>query len=94
LKLVHDGNLTLTELVNKMSKQPAKILGINNDIKEGNRADLTLIDPDHEYVIDPSTFRSKSRNTPFAGMKVRGDAFLTMVGGKVVHQRDGQGPQG
>ncbi len=90
LKLVHDGNLTLTELVNKMSKQPAKILGIKNDIKEGNRADLTLIDPDHEYVVDPSTFRSKSRNTPFAGMKVKGNAFLTMVGGKVVYQRDGQ----
>jgi dihydroorotase len=71
-----------------MSKQPAKILGINNDIKEGNRADLTLIDPDHEYVIDPSTFKSKSRNTPFAGMKVKGNAFLTMVGGKVVYQRD------
>ena len=88
LKLVHDGNLTLTELVHKMAKQPAKILGINNDIKEGNRADLTLIDPDQEYVIDPSAFRSKSRNTPFAGMKIRGNAFLTMVGGKVVYQRD------
>jgi len=90
LKLVHDGNLTLPELIHKMAKQPAKILGINNDIKEGSRADLTLIDPDHEYVIDPSTFRSKSRNTPFAGMKVKGDAFLTMGGGKVVYQRDGQ----
>ena len=88
LKLVHDGCLTLTELVHKMAKQPAKILGINNDIKEGNRADLTLIDPDQEYVIDPSAFRSKSRNTPFAGMKIRGNAFLTMVGGKVVYQRD------
>ncbi len=90
LKLVHDGNLTLEDLVDKMAKQPAKLLGINNDIKKGNIADLTLIDPDDEYMIDPSTFRSKSRNTPFSGTKVKGSAFLTMVNGRVVYQRDAQ----
>jgi dihydroorotase len=88
LKLVQDGALTLAELVNKMSKHPAKIIGINNDIKPGNTADLTLIDPEDIYEIDPETFRSKSRNTPFSGIKVKGSTFLTMVDGRVVYQRD------
>ncbi len=90
LKLVHDGVLTLDNLVDKMAKQPAKLIGINNDIKIGNIADLTIIDPDDEYVIDPSAFRSKSRNTPFSGMKVKGNTFLTMVNGRIVYQRDAQ----
>jgi dihydroorotase len=88
LKLVQDGALTLAELVNKMAKHPAKIIGINNDIKPGNTADLTLIDPEDIYEIDPETFRSKSRNTPFSGIKVKGSTFLTMVDGRVVYQRD------
>ncbi|SDT99449.1 dihydroorotase [Desulfobacula phenolica] len=88
LKLVHNGVLTLEALVNKMAKNPAKIIGLNNDIKSGNFADLTIIDPDHAYEIDPETFKSKSRNTPFSGLKVRGSAFLTMVNGRVVYQRD------
>ncbi|WP_300461000.1 dihydroorotase [Desulfobacula sp.] len=88
LKLVQDGVLTLTELVNKMAKHPAKIIGMNNDIKPGNTADLTLIDPEDTYEIDPETFRSKSRNTPFSGMKIKGSTFLTMVDGRVVYQRD------
>ena len=88
LKLVQDGVLTLAELVTKMAKHPAKMIGINNDIKPGNTADLTLIDPEDTYEIDPGTFRSKSRNTPFSGMKVKGSTFLTMVDGRVVYQRD------
>jgi len=94
LKLVHDGKLTMEDIVNKMAKQPASLLGINNDIKEGNIADLTIIDPDNEYVINPSTFRSKSHNTPFSGMKVKGNAFLTMVNGKIVYQKDARPSQG
>lgn len=88
LKLVHEGFLTMKELVDKMAKQPASLLGINNDIKEGNIADLTVIDPEDEYVIEPSTFKSKSRNTPFSGMKVKGNAYLTIVNGQIVYQRD------
>ncbi|WP_299978216.1 dihydroorotase [Desulfobacula sp.] len=85
LKLVHDGFLTMAELVNKMAKHPAKIIGIKNDIRPGNIADLTIIDPGHTYEIDPATFKSKSKNTPFAGLKVKGSTFLTMVNGKVVY---------
>lgn len=87
LKLVHDGFLTLTQLITKMAKHPAKVIGINNDIKPGNMADLTIIDPEHIQKIDPDAFKSKSKNTPFAGFKTKGSAFLTMVNGKVVYQR-------
>ena len=88
LKLVHDGFLTMGNLVNKMAKNPAKIIGVNNDIKPGNIADLTIIDPEDIYEIDPGTFKSRSKNSPFSGIKVKGRAFLTMVNGKVVYLND------
>ncbi len=86
MQLVHDNILTMEELVIKMSKNPAKIIGLNNDIKPGNIADLTIIDPAISYEIDPEKFESKSRNTPFAGFKVQGCAFLTMVNGRIIYQ--------
>jgi len=86
LKLVQDKILTLEELINKMSKHPAKLIKLNNDIKPGNSADLTIIDPEMSYAIDPEKFESKSRNTPFADFKVKGGTFLTMVNGRIVYQ--------
>ncbi len=86
LKLVHDKILTLEALVNKMSKKPAALIKLNNDIKPGNLADLTIIDTEREYKIDPEKFESKSRNTPFTDFKVKGCAVLTMVTGRIVYQ--------
>jgi len=86
LKLVQDKILTMKELINKMSKHPAKLIRLNNDIKAGNRADLTIIDPEMSYAIDPEKFESRSRNTPFADFKVKGGTFLTMVNGRIVYQ--------
>jgi len=88
LKLVQDGHLSMETLITKLTKTPAKILGINNDIQPGNTADLTIIDPADAYVIDPATFQSKSKNTPFTGFSVTGSTFLTLVDGKVVYQRE------
>ncbi len=88
LKLVQDKILTLEELVNKMSKHPAKLIKLNNDIKPGNRADLTIINLEMSYKIDPETFESKSRNTPFSGCRVRGGTLLTMVNGRIVYQNE------
>jgi len=84
LHLVHSGVLTLEELIRKMAKNPARILGINNDITPGSRADLTLIDLNEKITIDPAQFVSKSRNTPYGGMAARGRAVCTMVDGKIV----------
>ncbi|MBA3011774.1 MAG: dihydroorotase [Proteobacteria bacterium] len=88
LKLVQDKFLSLSDLVEKMSKAPARMLKIDNGIKPGNPADLTVIDLESCYEIDPAAFVSKSRNTPFAGRKVTGEAFLTMVDGRIVYQRN------
>ncbi len=87
LKLVEDGILSFETLIEKMSKNPAAILGINNDIKRGNPADLTIIDTQSCFTIDPDSFLSKSRNTPFAGFKVKGEAYITMVDGKIIYKR-------
>ncbi len=89
LALVKKGVLSLEELIVKMSKNPAKLLGINNDIAKGNAADLTLIQPEQKFVIDPASFVSKSRNTPFGGMSVQGAVIMTMVNGQIVFQGEG-----
>jgi len=84
LKLVSDGVLGWNELVEKWSIHPARLIGIERDLREGAPATLTLIDPNREWVLDPSTLQSKSRNTPFAFWNLRGKAVLTMVGGRTV----------
>ena len=87
LKLVRDKVLSLDTLVEKMAKTPAKIIGMNNDITPGAPADLTIIDPDYSFTIDPETFKTKGRNTPFAGMNVTGCAHATIVNGRIVYQK-------
>ena len=86
LGLVQEGALTLSQLIEKMSKNPAAILGIDNDLKPGNPADITLIDPEAYHTIDPDTFFSKGLNTPFVGFNVKGEAWMTLVQGRVVFQ--------
>ena len=86
LKLVDDGVLTLTDLITKMSTNPARILGLASGLQVGYSADITIIDPDRSYRIEADSFQSLGRNTPFDGWDVKGRAVLTMVGGKVVYQ--------
>jgi dihydroorotase len=87
LKLVHDEIISIEELIEKMSKNPASILNIQANIEKGAQADITIIDPDIEFEIDPLTFFSKSKNTPFKGYKVKGDTYLTMVAGNIVYEK-------
>ncbi len=86
LKLVEDGVLKIDELVEKMSTNPARILKLENGLRAGNPADITIIDPDRLYTIDAKNFYSLSRNTPFNGKEVKGKAVLTMVSGKIVFE--------
>ncbi|PIE62895.1 MAG: dihydroorotase [Desulfobacter postgatei] len=88
LDLVAQGHLTLVQLVEKMAKAPADLMGINNDIVPGNPADLTLIDLDAHWTVDPNLFVSKGRNTPFAGRRLTGAAALTIVAGRIVYTRN------
>ena len=84
LKLVEAGIIDITDLIEKMSKNPARILGLKNGLEIGKTADITIIDPEVSYCIDADRFQSLSRNTPFDGWDVKGRAVLTMVGGKIV----------
>jgi dihydroorotase len=86
LSLVADGTLSLSGLIAKMSVIPACILGIPCGLLAGSEADITLIDPDREFVIGPSLFKSRSRNSPFIGTSVRGKAVMTIVGGSIVFE--------
>lgn len=80
--LIETGRLTWPELVRKLSTNPARVLGLDRGtLKVGAIADITLIDPEVEWTIDPRRFQSKSRNCPFAGWKVRGKAKEVIVAG-------------
>jgi dihydroorotase len=85
LKLVHDGVLTLSQLVTRMSLNPARILRVpGGTLAIGAPADLTLIDLNRDWTVDVKNFASKSRNCPFHGWSLKGKAVMTVVGGKVV----------
>lgn len=86
LNLVADGILSFTGLIAKMSTMPARILGIPCGLRVGMPADITLIDPDFVYIIDPSQFKSRSRNSPFVGMQAKGKPVMTMVAGRIVFE--------
>ena len=86
LKLVEAGIIGITDLIEKMSKNPARILGLKTGLEIGKTADITIIDPEISFCIDADGFQSLSRNTPFDGWDVKGKAVLTMVGGKIVYQ--------
>lgn len=83
--LVEGGYLTPSQLIEKMTINPARVLGIDKgDISVGKTADIAVIDAENLYKIDASKFESKGRNTPFDGYEVKGKAVYTIVGGKVV----------
>lgn len=80
--LVDSGLISLSELIRKMSCNAASILAIDRgDISEGHIADITIFDPNSEYSIDPDTFVSKGKNTPFTGTKVKGQIRYTIKSG-------------
>jgi dihydroorotase len=67
-----------------MTINPARILGLNKGtLRIGADADITVIDPETTWTVDPKKFRSKSSNTPFAGWKLQGRADTVIVGGRV-----------
>ena len=86
-ELYHKQVLSLPHLISKFTKGPAEVLGLDiGNLKIGNPADITILDVDAEHVIDPSTFHSKSRNTPFGGYRAKGRVVGTLVNGKFVHR--------
>ena len=84
-ELVDRDILTPMEMVEKLSANPAKILGIEaGELGIGKPADITIIDPNEEYKINVNDFVSKGKNSPFHGKKVRGRVKYTIVEGKII----------
>ena len=84
--LVDAGVLTLPRLVRCLTSQPAGIAHLAaGSLKRGAPADVVVFDPGAEWVVDPTRFYSKSRNTPFAGRRLKGLVRWTLVGGRLVH---------
>ena len=86
MQLVKKGILSMSDLIAKMSTNPAKIMGLASGIKKGQKADLTIIDPERPVTLQADGFKSLSRNTPFDGWQLEGKAVLTMLGGRVVYE--------
>lgn len=84
--LYHSGYMPLRDVLAAMTCQPADIIHVEaGRLKRGARADLTLIDLDHEWDIEPAAFHSRSKNSPYIGTKVKGRALRTVVAGETVY---------
>ncbi len=86
LSLVADGTLSMAGLIAKMATNPARVLGVPCGLRLGMPADITIIDPHHEFTIEPALFKSRSRNSPFVGMRAKGKAVSTLVDGCIVFE--------
>lgn len=88
-ELVDKGILTMMQMAEKMSYNPARILGLEDkgSVSEGMCADLVIFNPNKEYKIDKNTFLSKGKNTPFDGYPVKGEVVCTIAGGRIVYSR-------
>jgi dihydroorotase len=88
-RLVRPKILTPSQLIQKCAANPAKILGIGaGTLSVGARADITLIDPQKEIMVNPETFFSKGKNTPFGGWKLIGAVVCTIMDGRIVYAND------
>jgi dihydroorotase len=86
LELVEEGVLTLGEAVTAMTVNPALAFSLDKGtLKVGGSADITLVDLEKKWTVDPKGFKSKAKNTPFKGREVKGAVVKTIVGGKVVY---------
>lgn len=87
LKLVHDGIVPLSRWVSSLSEKPAKLLNLPyGTLRKGSDADITIIDPSHEWTLTEDQIESKSHNSPFLGWKFKGRITATIVGGHVAHE--------
>ncbi len=83
--LVRTGVLTLNQLIEKMSLNPSRILGLSKgDLSVGRAADITIFDPEKEWTVRVSDFLSKSKNSPYDGFKLHGKPEYVIVGGNIV----------
>ena len=83
--LYHSGSIPLARIIEMMTFGPARAFSLpGGTLTKGASADITVFDPDREWTVDPKKFKSKSRNTPFAGARLRGSVVSTFVAGRAV----------
>jgi dihydroorotase len=88
MSLVHRGDISLTQLISKLTCEPAKVIGRNDELgtlKAGAPANITIFDPDREWIVDSRNFASKGKNTPYDGYKLKGKVMATIANGTIVH---------
>jgi len=92
MSLVHDGQLRLVTLIAKLTCEPAKIIGNKwgklGTLDIGVSADITIFDPDLEWIVDTKAFASKGKNTPLDGSRLKGKVMATISQGKLVYKDD------
>jgi len=92
MSLVHDEQLNLTTLISKLTCEPARIIGDKygkmGTLEVGTSADITLIDPDREWMVDVNAFASKGKNTPLAGSVLKGKVMATISRGILVYKNN------
>jgi len=89
--LVHQGEISLTQLISKLTCEPAKVIGRNGELgtlKAGAPANITILDPDREWLVDSRNFASKGKNTPYDGYKFKGKVMATIANGRIVYIND------
>ena len=86
-RLVHTGRITIARMIELMSVNPARLLNVpGGTLREGTPADVTVLAPDLSITVTAAALRSKSKNTPFDGWRLRGGVVATIVGGRVVYR--------
>lgn len=86
LALVHEGILSLEKALDKLTRAPAKLFHLPvGSLTPGSPADVVIFDVEEEWVVDPEKFHSKSHNTPFGGMSMKGKVKMTLVEGRLVY---------
>ncbi|MGB9340035.1 MAG: dihydroorotase, partial [Polyangiales bacterium] len=87
-QLVRDGVIKPMRLVESLSTAPARLLPDyeGGSLKVGRRADVTILDPAAQWILDKEALRSKSHNTPLLGRELTGRPVMTIVGGKIVYE--------
>ncbi len=93
MSVVHAGALTLPVAIGSLTASPARFLGMDlGTLKPGSPADVTIFDPEVEWLVDPAQFASKGKNTPLAGTKLRGLVVATIAGGVVAYREGNLAP--
>jgi len=91
ITLVHQRGISLTQLISKLTCEPARVIGRNGELgtlKAGAPANITIFDPDREWIVNSSNFASKGKNTPYDGYKFKGKVMATIANGRIVYIED------